>query len=73
MQHIYFSYLFISDIYWLVCAEKYDPEQDQNEKLVIHKKTDEQKQRLKEAVGDVFILTNLEPVINAIFSEAFSR
>jgi len=45
-----------------VCAEKYDPEQDQSQdKLVIHHKSDEQKQRLKEAVSDVFLLTNLEP------------
>jgi len=45
-----------------VCAERYDPEQEENrnEKWPVWHKTAEQKQRLSQAVREVFLLKRLE-------------
>ncbi|XP_036358919.1 cAMP-dependent protein kinase type II regulatory subunit isoform X2 [Octopus sinensis] len=57
-----------------VCAEAYDPEQDQGEEevKVIHPKNDEQRKRLNEATRNILLFRNLEPerllnVVDAMF------
>lgn len=57
-----------------VCAEAYNPdeESDDDEQNIIHPKTDTQRKRLNEAVGNILLFKNLDPdqsnnVLDAMF------
>jgi cAMP-dependent protein kinase regulator len=59
-----------------VSAERYDPEEDDDdgEERVVHPKTDEQRERLSEAVGGILLFKSLEleqmqEVIDAMFEK----
>ena len=46
-----------------VSAERYDPEKDtDNDEIIVHPKTDEQRERLKEAIKGILILKSLDQV-----------
>uniref|UniRef100_A0A3B5KG29 Protein kinase cAMP-dependent type II regulatory subunit beta n=1 Tax=Takifugu rubripes TaxID=31033 RepID=A0A3B5KG29_TAKRU len=59
-----------------VCAEAFNPDEDEEEKepLVTYPKTDEQRQRLQEACRDILLFKNLDPeemsqVLDAMFEK----
>uniref|UniRef100_A0A8C1YI80 Protein kinase cAMP-dependent type II regulatory subunit beta n=1 Tax=Cyprinus carpio TaxID=7962 RepID=A0A8C1YI80_CYPCA len=61
---------------FVVCAEAYNPDEDEEERepRVTHPKTDEQRQRLQEACKDILLFKNLDQeqmsqVLDAIFEK----
>ena len=55
-----------------VCAERYDPSDDDGDEKVVYSKSDEQRQRLNEAVRHILLFRSLEPeqmqdVLDAMF------
>ncbi|CAJ1056377.1 cAMP-dependent protein kinase type II-beta regulatory subunit isoform X2 [Xyrichtys novacula] len=61
---------------FIVCAEAFNPDEDEEEKepLITYPKTDEQRQRLQEACRDILLFKNLDPeemsqVLDAMFEK----
>uniref|UniRef100_A0A667ZGC2 Protein kinase cAMP-dependent type II regulatory subunit beta n=1 Tax=Myripristis murdjan TaxID=586833 RepID=A0A667ZGC2_9TELE len=61
---------------FIVCAEAFNPDEDEEDKepRVTHPKTDKQRQRLQEACRDILLFKNLEPeemsqVLDAMFEK----
>ncbi|XP_064653243.1 cAMP-dependent protein kinase type II regulatory subunit-like [Lineus longissimus] len=57
-----------------VSAERYDPEADDDTEKVVHPKTDDQRERLLEAVGGILLFRSLDPdqmqdVLDAMFEK----
>uniref|UniRef100_A0A7M5V758 Cyclic nucleotide-binding domain-containing protein n=1 Tax=Clytia hemisphaerica TaxID=252671 RepID=A0A7M5V758_9CNID len=59
-----------------VCAEAYNPDEsdDEDEKLVVHPKSDVQRKRLNEAVGNILLFKNLDnEQLNNVLDAMFER
>uniref|UniRef100_A0A3Q2P566 Protein kinase cAMP-dependent type II regulatory subunit beta n=1 Tax=Fundulus heteroclitus TaxID=8078 RepID=A0A3Q2P566_FUNHE len=58
-----------------VCAEAFNPDEDDDDKepRVTHPKTDEQRQRLQEACRDILLFKNLDPQMSQVLDAMFEK